>query len=270
MRELTGNVAVITGAASGIGRAMADAFAAEGMSLMLADVEEAALATAERELEADGATVGTAVIDVADFDQVDRLAETTFARFGRANVVCNNAGVVARHLTWEGAEDWDWVLGVDLFGVINGVRAFVPRMLDSGLPGHVVNTASVAGLLAFPMIASYNVAKRGVVALSETMYMELQGTSLGVSVLCPGLVATRIGESERNRPGGPGASGSRLEAPDTIPPDVLVPADVAAAVVDAVKEERFWILTHPHFAEQAAEAARGRVADAKPDVPRMM
>ena len=174
MKELRGKVAVVTGAASGIGRALAGRFAAEGMKVVLADVEGPALAKAESELRAGGATVLAVAADVARAEAVDALAARTLEAFGGVHVLCNNAGVYASGLSWERPlADWEWVLGVNLWGVIHGVRAFVPIMLRQGSEAHIVNTASVAGLISGPFSAPYNVSKYGVVALSESLHYEL-------------------------------------------------------------------------------------------------
>lgn len=265
MDEVRGRVAVITGGASGIGLGLAEKFAAEGMSLMLADIEQAALDEAAVQLRDAGANVATFVCDVSDGAAVEALAEETYAVHGACHILCNNAGVVARHKPWGPLEDWEWVLGVDLWGVIHGVRSFVPRMLEGGEPGHIMNTASTAGLLAFPGIASYNVAKRGVVALSETMHHELVKTPLGVSVLCPGLVVTRIGESDRNRPGSDakGFDGG----PDAEANEAMTPAEVADVVYDGIISGRFWILPHEHYGEQALEQAQRCIDGGTPVMP---
>ena len=194
MESLRDKVAVVTGGASGIGLAMAERFLAEGMKVVIADVEAAALSPAAERLGTDGAEVLAVQTDVTVWADVEALAEAAYERYGAVHVVCNNAGVVTRGAAWEQSlEDWQWVIGVDLWGVIHGVKAFVPRMLASGEPGHVVSTASIAGLFAMPTIAPYNVAKVGVVALSETLHHDLRaaGSSIGVSVLCPGVVPTR-------------------------------------------------------------------------------
>jgi len=267
MDQLDGRVAVITGGASGIGLGLATRFAAEGMRLMLADIEAASLEAAASDLRAHGATVATRVCDVSDADAVEALASETYSTFGAAHIVCNNAGVVTRHESWGPLDDWEWVLGVDLWGVIHGVRSFVPRMLEGGEPGHIMNTASTAGLLAFPGIASYNVAKRGVVALAESMHHELASTPLSVSVLCPGIVLTRIGESERNRPGrdpAPFAGGPSAEANEA-----MTPAEVADVALDAIRSGTFWILPHPHYGEQALQQAQRRISGGPPVVPRI-
>src|SRR5688572_7984413 len=166
MDKFKGKVAVVTGGASGIGLAMAERFAAEGMKVVVADVEHEALEAAEVKLRRQGRDVLSVHTDVSDGEQVQSLAEVAIAHFGRVHVVCNNAGVVARHDPWGPLADWEWVLGVNLWGVIHGTRAFVPHFLAHSESSHIINTASVAGLLAFPGLASYNVSKRGVVALS--------------------------------------------------------------------------------------------------------
>src|SRR3954462_1707572 len=202
MKDLKGKVAVVTGAASGIGNGMATRFAEEGMKVVLADIEEGPLADAEKKLADTGATVLAVPTDVAKGEQMDALAQRTFEEFGTAHVICNNAGVAAGGPIWTLTEaDWQWVLGVNLWGVIHGVRVFVPRLVEQG-EGHVVNTASIAGLTSVPMMGPYNVSKHGVVTLSETRANELslQGSPVKVSVLCPGWVSTRIHEADRNRP----------------------------------------------------------------------
>ena len=259
MQELTGKVAVVTGAASGIGKATATAFAAEGMKVVLADIEQAALDAAVAELTEAGHTVLGVRTDVSDSASVEELADRTVREFGGVHVVHLNAGVAAGGPVWTLSEkDWAWVLGVNLWGVIHGVRSFVPRMIAQGEPAHVVNTASMAGLTSSAFMSAYNVSKHGVVTLSETLQRDLAmtGAPINVSVLCPGWVNTGIGESGRNRPDdlrnpdgpnlleGGGASPLKgvLEAG-------LQPAEVAAMVLDAVKHDRFYILTHPEWNE---------------------
>lgn len=264
--DLRGRVAVVTGAASGIGRAMAERFAAEGMRVVLADVERPALEAAVTGLRAAGAEVLAVPTDVADAGQVDALARATVDAFGAVHVVCNNAGVGGGGQLWEvPLDDWRWVLGVNLWGVVHGIRSFVPLLLDQG-EGHVVNTASMAGLTSPPFMGPYNVAKHGVVTLSETLHAELamRGSSVGVTVLCPGWVRTRIADSERNRPAGTGdATGAAVGGPPAPGTDREVfrdvlrgflaagmdPSDVAAEVVDAVRTGRFYVLTHREWAE---------------------
>jgi NAD(P)-dependent dehydrogenase (short-subunit alcohol dehydrogenase family) len=205
MDDFAGKVAVVTGAASGIGRAFAQRWADEGMKVVLADVEVDPLDVARAELEAAGTEVLAVPTDVADPAQVDALADATLERFGAVHLVCNNAGVGGGGPSWEvSQEDWDWVLGVNLWGVIHGIRAFVPHLVAQD-EGHVVNTASIAGFAYAPMMGPYNASKAAVVAISETLKaeLELQGSKVGVTVVCPGWVNTRIFESDRNRPGGP-------------------------------------------------------------------
>jgi len=264
MQELAGRVAVVTGAASGIGKALAERFAAEGMHAVLVDVEAGPLAVVAEALRAAGTEVEAAALDVRDAAALEALAAKCEQRFGGAHVLCNNAGVASGGRTWEiDAEEWDWVLGVNLVGVVNGIRAFVPGMIARGEPGHVVNTASIAGLTCPPFMAPYNVTKHGVVALSETLRADLAAVQapIGVSVLCPGWVRTRIHESDRNKPG---FDPTRVEADPTLYPlrdlvrsfieDGMGPEDAADHVVAAIRAEQFWIRTHPEM--EAGIAAR--------------
>lgn len=265
MKELKGKVAVVTGGASGIGRAMAERFAAEGMKVVLADIEEGALTRAESEMRATGTTVASKRTDVSRGEDVEALAGFAIDTFGAVHVVCNNAGVGVGGVTWQQTvKDWEWVLGVNLWGVIHGIRAFVPIMLQQGDECHVVNTASGAGLHTRPWLAMYCASKHAVVALSESLYHELSltGSKIKVSVLCPAVVNTRIGESERNRPdalrdaGGPGAPGQQMQAMEqafrALLATGLPPEQVADAVVGAIRDERFYIITH--------EETEGRVS----------
>jgi len=259
VKQLEGKVAVVTGGASGIGRALAERFVAEGMRLVLADIEEKALAGAAEELGAAGATVVPVVTDVSKEASVMALADRAYAELGAVHVLCNNAGVATGGLSWELTEaDWQWTLGVNLWGVIHGIRAFVPRMIAGGDDGHVVNTASMAGLLSAPFMGPYNASKFAVVTISEVLHHELAmtGAKVKVSVLCPGFVATQIGESDRNRP-------DELRDAFQLDPAMeqfrgvvmqmlasgLPPAEVAAMVLDAVRNDRFCILTHPDLKE---------------------
>ena len=255
MQDLKGKVAVVTGGASGIGNAMATRFAEEGMRVVLADIEEGPLADAEKKLADSGATVIAVPTDVTKGDQMDALAQKTFDAFGTAHVVCNNAGVATGGFMWTlTEEDWQWVLGVNLWGVIHGVRVFGARLVEQG-EGHFVNTASMAGLTSAPMMGPYNVSKHGVVTLSETLAAELtlQGSPVKVSVLCPGWVNTRINEADRNRPPElqPHADVDTSimdmgrQILDGLISSGMPPMEVASQVLDAVKDERFYILTHP-------------------------
>src|SRR5262245_46038238 len=196
-------IAVVTGAASGIGLALAERFAAEGMKIVMADIEATALATAEAALRRKAPAVLAVEVDVARPDDVERLARETYAAFGAAHVLCNNAGVAVIGAAHEHSlADWQWVINVNLWGVIHGVRAFLPRMLAGGGEGHIVNTASMSGLTTAPFMSVYDVTKHAVVALSESMYKEfaLTGVPIGISVVCPGLIKTSIMQSARNRP----------------------------------------------------------------------
>lgn len=269
MDQLDGKVAVVTGAASGIGFALAQRFGAAGMRLVVADVEPAALDAAAASLRGAGHEVEQAYVDVSDLRQVEQLAAATLDRFGGVHVVCNNAGVATMGPCWEqSADDWQWVLAVDLWGVVHGVRTFVPLLLKQGEPGHIVNTASIAGLVPSPTIGPYNVAKAGVVALSETLDMELRdaGAPIGVSVLCPGVVPTRIAHSGRNRPG---AAAAPLDIPtqSDLPPTALQPADVAERVLDAVRHDRFWVITHDGSADVVHARAEAMFDGGRPVAP---
>ncbi|TAK68400.1 MAG: SDR family NAD(P)-dependent oxidoreductase [Dehalococcoidia bacterium] len=267
MEELRGKVAVITGAASGIGRAMAERFAAEGMKVVLADVEADALARAEAEMKAGGATVLAAVTDVSRAADVEALAGKTVDAFGAVHVLCNNAGVSpVMAAIWELTEaDWQWVLGVNLWGVIHGIRAFVPIMLKQGSEGHIINTASAAGLVAGgPWWSTYGVSKHGVVNLSESLHRELAaaGSKVKVSVLCPAWVKTQLMDSDRNRPDAlrnepdhaPGASAPMAAMMEQAVRQFVVggtdPSGIAALVVDAIRHEKFFIIPHPEWKEQ--------------------
>jgi len=272
MEELSGRTAVVTGAGSGLGRAMAERFAAEGMRLLLADIEAAPLEQLHDSLSASGVDVVTQRVDVSLADDIDRLADLAFDRFSAVHVLCNNAGVVKRARAWAlTRDDWQWVIGVDLWSVIHAVSAFVPRMLEQPEGGHIVNTASMSGLLPIPNLASYSVAKSGVVALSEALQLDLdaEGSPIRVSVLCPGFIATRITDSERNRP---------AELSDAAPvPEVarttagvdatMTASEVADHVVDAVRADRFWILTHDRYRDVIQERAAGIGTDARPAPP---
>jgi NAD(P)-dependent dehydrogenase (short-subunit alcohol dehydrogenase family) len=263
MQDFTDRVAVVTGGASGIGFGLANAFAAEGMKLVLADIEAPALADAVAKLEADGAEVLGVVTDVSKAEQVQALADATVDRFGAVHVLCNNAGVGGGGLSWEAPLDvWEWVIGVNMWGVVNGVRAFVPILMQQP-EAHVVNTASVAGLVAGPFMAPYNASKHAVVAISETLHheMALMAPHVKVSVLCPGWVRTRIADSSRNRPGADtqdaAASGFALALQPLIDNGML-PAEVAAKVLAAIRAERFWILPHDDTEEFWVSFVNGR------------
>jgi NAD(P)-dependent dehydrogenase (short-subunit alcohol dehydrogenase family) len=262
MKEFKDKVALVTGAASGIGFALADRFASVGMKVVLADVEETALAAAEETLKRKGAPVLSVRTDVSKAAEVEELAEKTYARFGAVHVLCNNAGVGMGGLSWEQSlTDWEWVLGVNLWGVIHGIRTFIPRMLAQQTEGHIINTASVAGLISAPYMSVYQATKHAVVSITESLKMELDltGGKLGASVLCPGFVATRISDSERNRPTGmdrptptPGQMASQEMIREMARQQVaagLKPAAIAEMVLEAVRDDRFYIVTHPRFSK---------------------
>lgn len=249
-------VAVVTGAASGIGLAMARRFAAEGMRVVLADIEPDGLREARRELLSQGHDVATLRVDVSKESDVRDLADLTLTEYGAVHVLCNNAGVGIGGVLWEHSDDdWRWLLDVNVRGVVNGLRAFVPLMLQSGEECHVVNTASAAGLDARPWLGAYSASKYAVVAISEALKAELamRDANIGVSVLCPALVNTRIAESERNRPSGSESEASPEPSPDARAFDEafraalangLAPEQVADAVIDAIREERFYVITN--------------------------
>ncbi len=245
MQLQRGDVAVVTGAASGIGFGMAQAFADRGLHVVMADVEAAALADAVTRVEG---SLGVPT-DVSDRAQVQALHDQAMARFGRVDVVCNNAGVgVTPRVVWEVHElDWQWVLGVNLWGVVHGVAVFVPGMVARGR-GHVVNTASVMGLGSWPMSGPYTVSKHGVVALSETLRTELaqRAPGVGVTVLCPSYVPTRIGDAARNRPAHLTPTGEPPRpARDMTGHVPVAPRTVGDQVVAAIEGGRFYLATHP-------------------------
>ena len=256
MKDFQGKVAVITGGASGLGRAMAERFARAGMSIVLADVEPNALAKAEAEMKAAGAKVIGVRTDVSKAAEVEALAQQTLAAFGGVHLVANNAGVAEGGNVWDNTvADWEWVLGVNLWGVIHGVRVFTPIMLAQGSEGHIINTASVAGLLSPPGMGIYSVSKHAVVALSECLHQDLaqKAAKVKCSVLCPAYVPTGIADSGRNRPAAlstthpKSAADLALDASlkKAVQSGKLTAADVAQKVYEAVRDERFYILTHP-------------------------
>ena len=256
MKTLAGRVAVITGAASGLGRALAGTFGANGMKLVLADVDEATLARTAGELRGRGIAVAAQPTDVSQGESVERLARAALEAFGAVHVVCNNAGVAPLGAVWEAAEsDWRWALGVNLWGVIHGVRVFTPILLEQGDEGHIVNTASVAGFIAPPGMGVYNVTKHAVVALSETLHHDLaaRGAKLRCSVVCPAFFASGIADSERSRPAALAADRAKSDEDRALAAMLrkatqsgrLSAEDIAARVLDAVREERFYVLTHP-------------------------
>jgi NAD(P)-dependent dehydrogenase (short-subunit alcohol dehydrogenase family) len=276
MRDLRGKVAVVTGGASGIGRAMAARFVAEGMKVVLADVEARALEATREALSSGGHDVLAVPTDVSKLDAVEALAARAFGAFGAVHVLCNNAGIGVGGLSWELSNaDWEWVLGVNLWGVIHGVRTFVPRMIAQG-EGHVVNTASIAGLLSAPGMGPYAATKHAVVAISECLHHDLAlgaGGKVKVSVVCPAWVKTNIADSERNRPA---SSPARTGAPS--PQEQMMaslvraaitggipPEEVASQVLDAILNDRFWVLTHPDTKKAVARRMNGILEGKAPE-----
>jgi len=263
MREFAGKTAFITGGASGIGLALGRAFAAAGARVMLGDIEPEALTAAIASLKGAGATVDGVVCDVTDPASVDKAAEATRGAFGKIHIVCNNAGVGGG----SGAESisletWRWVLDVNLMGVLHGIRAFVPHILAHGEGGHIVNTASMAGMISGLGFSPYTASKFAVVGMSEGLAQELAPRGIGVTVICPGFVRTRIHESQRNRPQrygparvpAPGSRGSALMAEiAALVRGGIDPAHVAAQVLDAIREDRLYVFTHPEMRAEAEQ-----------------
>jgi NAD(P)-dependent dehydrogenase (short-subunit alcohol dehydrogenase family) len=255
MRELAGKTAFVTGGAGGIGFALARAFAQGGMKVMLADIEPDALEAAVESLQEFSPDIRGTICDVTDAASVERAAQATFNAFGRVHVVCNNAGVAAGggidHIS---LDNWRWVIDVNLMGVLHGIRSFLPHIRAHGEGGHIVNTASMAGMENELGFSPYGASKFAVVSMSEGLAMQLEPHGIGVSVLCPSFVRTRIGESGRNRPGRYGQSkpldpaspaaamvagiATQIEAG-------IDPASVAARVLTAIRENELYIFTHP-------------------------
>jgi NAD(P)-dependent dehydrogenase (short-subunit alcohol dehydrogenase family) len=264
MKDLKGKVAAVTGAASGLGRAMALAFADQGMNVALADVADTSDTFAQ--VEERGVSALSMKLDVSQAAEVEAFAKLIDRDFGGAHVVCNNAGVSPLGTAWEmSVGDWQWIMGVNLWGVVHGVKSFAPRLMARD-EGHIVNTASVAGFINPPGTAAYNVTKHAVVALSETLFHDLRerNSRVGVSLLCPAYVPTGIADSERNRPAGVEPT---VKTKETLAREAMLRKavnsgrlsadDVARAVVQAVKDERFYVLTHPRI----KGAIRARMED---------
>lgn len=251
MDELRGRVAVITGAGSGIGEALAHACAAESMRVVVADIEADEAERVAGDLRAGGAEALAVAVDVTDRGSVEALADRAYEAFGAVHLLCNNAGVLSRAPIVETTDgDWRWNMGVNFFGAIHGVQAFVPRMIAGGEPGHVVNTASIGGLVppAVHPSGAYTASKYAVVGMTETLRRELEPSSIGVSVLCPAGVHSRIFRATRNRQaefGGPSEEDS-----DSSPNPVrLQPEGISRTVLNAVRENRLYIVTHPETRE---------------------
>ena len=281
MRDLRGKVAVVTGAASGIGRAMAERFGREGMRIVLADVEDGPLVEAREAIVKSGAEAIAIRTDVSRWEEVEALAVRAFDAFGAAHVVCNNAGIAFPGLTWELSQaDWEWTFGVNVWGVVHGIRAFVPRLIAQG-EGHIVNTASLAGLVPTLMMAHYCATKHAVVAISECLHYDLTlaaGGKVKVSVVCPGLVQTQIADCERNRPSSLERDSSRQLKPEekwmqraarASMAGGIAAAEVAEKVLRAVQEDRFWVLTHPEFNGAVQKHTQGILEGKTPELDSM-
>ena len=272
MRSFRNTVAVVTGAASGIGRGLCEVLAAEGARIVAADVEAECLEAVVRHLRGQGAMAIGQVTDVADVASVQALADRAYAEFGQVDVLCNNAGVFLGGLLWETTDaDWDWLLGVNVRGLVNGVRAFVPRMMAQNTDGHVINTASLNGLVSSPLSGPYCTSKFGAVGLTECLAHDLAalGSRIGVSLVVPGAVDTAIATSERNRP-------AHLQAP-RVPSAVPVAQSLAALtaagkpphaaaqrIIDGVKAGWFYVPTNDSYADYVGAVNDARLAKALP------
>ena len=284
MNEFEGRTAVITGAASGIGLALAERFAAARMQVVMADIQADALEQAVKKLEERQARVIGVVSNTMLRESVQALADRAIAEFGKVHIVCNNAGVAATRSApgtgiWEvPTADWEWVMGVNFYGVLYGLQAFVPHMLAHGEPGHIVNTASLAGLM--PGGGTYGVSKHGVLNLTETLYNDLKARNakIGASVLCPGFVNTRIFDAERNRPaelqtGQPAPAAELLAMGQALLAQGKDPAEIAQIVFESIEQERLYILPHPAwdgFVRARVEHVIGRQGPATLDFEEMM
>jgi len=278
MKAFAGKVAVITGAASGFGREFARIGAQLGMKLALADIQADALAATVDELRAQGALAFGEAVDVSRAADVERLAQRTLDAYGAVHLLFNNAGVAAGGLIWEQTlKDWEWVLGVNLWGVVHGVRTFVPIMLAQGDECHVVNTASVAGLLSPQLMGVYNVSKHGVVTLTETLHQDLRvtGARIGVSLLCPAFVPTGIAQSHRHRPASlrdesaPTASmiAAQKASEKAVSSGRISAGEVAQMTFDAIRENRFYVITHPKILASVELRLHDVIAQRNPTDP---
>ncbi len=282
MKNFKDRVAVITGGASGFGREFANIGARLGMKLVLADVQQDALDKAKAELEAQGAQVLAMRCDVRHAAEVQALADATMQRFGAVHLVFNNAGVGSGGLVWENTQaDWEWVLGVNLWGVIHGVRIFTNLMLqcaksDPDFEGHIVNTASMAGLLNAPTMGVYNVSKHAVVSLSETLYQDLDlvQAPIGASVLCPYFVPTGISQSQRNRPddvaaAAPTASQRAAQAMSdkAVSSGKVTAVEVAEMTFNAIRDKQFYIYSHPGALGNVQERMEAIITQTNPGDP---
>lgn len=283
MKEFKEKVAVITGAASGIGRGLAERCAREGMKVVLADIEEAALREIEQTLKAGGATVLAVRTDVSRVGDIESLAQRTLETFGGVHLLFNNAGVQAElkggKKVWEHSlADWEWVISVNLWGVIYGLKVFVPIMLEQGTESHIVNTGSVGGVLSGPELEIYGVTKHGIVTLSERLYIQLRqiNAPIGVTLLCPFLVGTNLMEAARNRP--ENLQNPPEQLPESVPDFtlgnfsnansvIMSPEDFAAQVFDAIRNDRFYVLTEPALNPSILRRVENMVEGRNPDLP---
>jgi NAD(P)-dependent dehydrogenase (short-subunit alcohol dehydrogenase family) len=282
MESFAGKTAVITGAGSGLGFALARALAAEGAQLVLADINAADLAAVEKELRANGATTTSCVTDVAWAGSLDTLSAHAQSAFGNVHLLFNNAGVSVSAPIWESTEaDWKWMIGVNLLGVVNGVRSFTPKMIAHGEPAHIVNTASVAGLISPPGFSAYTVTKHAVVALSEVLYQDLRraNSQVNVSVLCPAYFPTQISDSSRNRPAelrnADGAGAGKDNEDNEIAAQVrhavqrgkLSADDIARITLNGIRDNRFYILPHPNIKPSIERRMQDILLDRAPSNP---
>lgn len=279
MESFAGKTAVITGAGSGLGLALARALAREGARLVLADINADDLAAAEEGLRAAGAECTSCVTDVAWGGSVDTLAERAKSHFGHVHLLFNNAGVTVAAPVWESSEaDWQWLIGVNLMGIVHGIRSFVPDMIAHGQTGHIVNTASVAGLITPPGFSAYTVTKHAAVALSEVLYQDLMArtTQIGVSVLCPAYFPTRIADSARNRPAAlrdpdakPGAPENETEAQvrHAVERGKLSADDIARITLEGIRAGKFYILPHPNIKPSIEKRMQDILLDRLPTNP---
>jgi len=271
MEEMRDKVAVITGGAGGIGRALAERFAAEGMRLVLADLEEATLAATVADLAAAGATVIGVPADVSAIGDVEAVRDEALDAFGAVHVVCNNAGVAGGGILGAPLELWRWVIDVNLHGVVHGVHVFLPLLLEQD-EGHIVNTASLAGLQGVAGLGVYCTTKFAVVGLSESLWFDLRGmgANVGVSVLCPGFVQTQIGNSARNAPEelhewrSSDTAAATQQMANALAEAGIEPSVVAQHVLDAVRESRFYVIPHGQAAIDATESRVAWMRDGKP------
>lgn len=276
MEQFEGKTAVVTGAASGVGRALAERFVDAKMRVVLADVEVAPLRAAEEALLERGGDVLAVETDVRKLESIQELHQRTLNEYGEVHVLCNNAGIGTTGLIWEQSnEDWEWALGVNLWGPIHAVRTFLPGMIAHGDEGHIVNTASLNGLFAMPFQGAYAVSKFGLIGLSETLFHDLKamGARIGVSVLCPGFINTRILDSARNRPAeygpppAPDPDDPALQALREMMAAGMAPAAVAEGVFNAIRADQLYVLSHPELDHLILERTEAILARRNPVLP---